>query len=454
MFSKIRPLIFKLNPELAHNLAIKALKMNYIPSNNIKTDASIAVSIFGKKISNPVGLAAGFDKDAEVYNSIFKLGFGFVEVGTVTPLAQYGNPKPRIFRLEEDKALINRLGFNNSGSDKVYSRISSNQPKGLFGINIGPNNNSKNRLDDYSMCLRKFYKVADYITINISSPNTENLRNFHKEEELDELLNLIKDEKNILNTKLPIALKISPDIEENNIEKISNLLIKYEIEALIISNTSDKNRENLNNVNKLEKGGLSGKPLEKRSNLIINKFYKHFKDTIKIIGVGGVDSGRSAYEKIINGATLVQLYTGMIYEGPNIANKINNELVDILKKEGIKNISGAVGIKNWTWLLRFERLYRHKFMSKKCELTGKIPLKGHNVSHANNKTKRRFLPNLKKVKFKSDILKKSLKITVSNAGVRSVDRKGSFDQFIKSSKKKNLSIRLQKLKKVLHNKSA
>ena len=181
MFSKIRSLIFKLNPELAHNLAIKALKMNYIPSNNIKIDSSIEISIFGK--------------DAEVYNSLFKLGFGFVEVGTVTPRSQYGNPKPRIFRLEEDKALINRLGFNNSGSDKVYARISSNQPKGLFGINIGPNNNSKNRLDDYSMCLRKFYKVADYITINISSPNTENLRNFHKEEELDELLKLIQDEK-------------------------------------------------------------------------------------------------------------------------------------------------------------------------------------------------------------------------------------------------------------------
>ena len=365
MFSKIRSLIFKLNPELAHNLAIKALKMNYIPSNNIKIDSSIEISIFGKKISNPIGLAAGFDKDAEVYNSLFKLGFGFVEVGTVTPRSQYGNPKPRIFRLEEDKALINRLGFNNSGSDKVYARISSNQPKGLFGINIGPNNNSKNRLDDYSMCLRKFYKVADYITINISSPNTENLRNFHKEEELDELLKLIQDEKNILKTKLPIAVKISPDIEEKNIEKISDLLIKYKIEAIIISNTTDKNRENLINVNKLEKGGLSGKPLEKRSNLIINKFYKHLKDTIKIIGVGGVDSGRSAYEKIINGATLVQLYTGMVYEGPNIANKINNELVDILKKEGIKNISSVVGIKSWTWLLRFDRLYRHKFYVKK-----------------------------------------------------------------------------------------
>jgi len=365
MFSKIRPLIFKLNPELAHNLAIKALKMNYIPSNNLKIDKSIETYIFGKKISNPIGLAAGFDKDAEVYNSVFKLGFGFVEVGTVTPRSQYGNPKPRVFRLEEDKALINRLGFNNSGSDKVYTRISSNQPKGLFGINIGPNNNSKNRLDDYSVCLRKFYKVADYITINISSPNTENLRNFHKEEELDELLKLIQNEKNILKTKLPIAVKISPDIEEKNIEKISDLLIKYKIEAIIISNTTDKNRENLINVNKLEKGGLSGKPLEKRSNLIINKFYKHLKDTIKIIGVGGVDSGRSAYEKIINGATLVQLYTGMIYEGPNIANKINNELVDILKKEGIKNISSAVGIKSWTWLLRFDRLYRHKFYVKK-----------------------------------------------------------------------------------------
>ena len=346
MFSKIRSLIFKLDPETAHDLAIKALKFNFISQSKIKNNQSIQTEIFGKKIPNPIGIAAGFDKDAEAYNSLFKLGFGFVEVGTVTPLNQYGNPKPRVFRLEEDEALINRLGFNNSGSEKVRSRIISNSPKGFFGINIGPNKDTNNRQEDYLIGIRKFHKLADYLTINISSPNTENLRSFHNEEELNGLLNLIEKEKKILKTKVPIVVKISPDIKDENISIISDLLLKYNVEAVIISNTTDKNRENLLNINKLEKGGLSVKPLEKQSNELINKFYKILKNQIKIIGVGGVDSGQSVYQKIINGASLVQLYTGMIYQGPNIASKIIEELINILDKEGVKNISDIVGSKN------------------------------------------------------------------------------------------------------------
>ena len=346
MFSKIRSLIFKLDPENAHDLAIKALKFNIVPQNKIKDNKSIQTECFGKTIPNPIGMAAGFDKDAEVYNSLFKLGFGFVEVGTITPNNQYGNPKPRIFRLEEDDALINRLGFNNSGSEKVKSRIISNSPKGLFGINIGPNKDTKNRFEDYLIGLRKFYNLADYITINISSPNTENLRSFHKGSELNELLSLIEKEKKALKTTVPILVKISPDIEDKNINEISDLLFKYSIEAVIISNTTDKNRESLSNINKLEKGGLSGKPLEKKSNELINKFYKILKNKIRIIGVGGVDSGQSAYQKIISGASLVQLYTGMIYQGPSIASKISKELINILDKEGIKNISDIVGNKD------------------------------------------------------------------------------------------------------------
>ena len=346
MYSLLRSLIFKLDPELSHNLAIKSLKFNYSPLKNIVIDSSIETNFYGKKISNPIGIAAGFDKNAEVYNPLYKLGFGFVEVGTVTPKQQYGNPKPRIFRLEEDKALINRLGFNNSGSDVIGSRINSYPPNGVLGINIGPNMSTANKLEDYLICLRKFHKLCDYLTINISSPNTENLRNFHNKSELDLLLKNIKEEKKILKSKVLIALKISPDIEEKNISNISELLLKHEVDIIIISNSSDQNRNNLKNINKLEKGGLSGKPLEEKSNLLINKFYKILKNRVKIIGVGGVDSGRSAYEKIISGATLVQLYTGMIYKGPNIVNNINEELINILKSEGMKNISEAIGIKN------------------------------------------------------------------------------------------------------------
>ena len=346
MFSKIRSLIFKLDPELAHSLAIKALKLNYIPKSKIEKNESIQTAIFGKTIPNPIGVAAGFDKNAEVYNSLFKLGFGFVEVGTITPKKQYGNPKSRVFRLEEDEALINRLGFNNSGADIVSSRIEKNTPSGLLGINIGPNKDSINRQEDYLICLRKFYDFADYLTINISSPNTENLRNFHNQVELDELLGLIKNEKQILKTTIPIALKVSPDIEENNISQIAELLIKHNLEVLIVSNTTDRNRENLKNINKLEKGGLSGKPLEIKSNLLINKFYKILKNKIKIIGVGGVDTGTGVYEKFINGASLVQLYTGMVYRGPNIVSKISSELIHILNHKGIKNISEIIGTKN------------------------------------------------------------------------------------------------------------
>ena len=346
IFSKLRSLIFKLDPEVAHDLAIKSLKLKILPEKKINSQSSISTVIFGKTIDNPVGIAAGFDKDAEVYNSLFKLGFGFVEVGTVTPIKQYGNPKPRVFRLEEDQALINRLGFNSSGAEKVYTNISSNLPNGLFGINIGPNKESKNRFEDYLVGLRRFHKIADYLTINISSPNTEDLRKFHNEEELYKLLNLIINEKNKLKTKIPIAVKVSPDLNDENIDKISELLLKFKIDAAIISNTTEKNRESLNNINKVEKGGLSGKPIEKMSNIIINKFFNKLDNKVKIIGVGGVDSGLSAYEKFLHGASAVQLYTGMVYQGPDIAYKIGKDLIQILKNKNIKSISSVIGKKN------------------------------------------------------------------------------------------------------------
>ena len=344
MYSKLRSLIFKLDPENAHDLAIKSLKFNIFKNKKNIKSSLLQTKIFGKTIPNPIGLAAGFDKDAEIYNGIFNLGFGFVEVGTITPNGQYGNPKPRVFRLEEDEALINRLGFNNSGSVKVRERIISNSPKGLFGINIGPNKNSNDRIKDYLIGIQKFYDLADYLTINISSPNTENLRTLHKENELDKLLSKINEEKEKLNTKTPLVLKISPDIKDENIADIANLTNKYNIDALIISNTTDKNRESLININKLEKGGLSGKPLEEQSNKLINKFYKILDKRIKIIGVGGIDSGNSVYKKFINGASLVQLYTGFVYKGPNIVNQISEELINILNNKKIKNISEIVGL--------------------------------------------------------------------------------------------------------------
>ena len=345
MFSKIRSLIFKVDPEIAHDLAIKSLKLNLTPNffDENKDSPIFQTDLFGKKIDNPIGMAAGFDKNAEVYNSLFKLGFGFVEVGTVTPLKQYGNQKPRVFRLVKDQALINRLGFNNFGADDVNARIRSNPSKGLLGINIGPNKDSENRLNDYLIGIKKFHDIADYITINISSPNTENLRSFHDDSKFNELLETLEAEKIKLKSKIPIVVKISPDIPDEQIESISNTLIKYKVRAIIVSNTTASNREKLEDVTKHQKGGLSGKPLEDISNKLIGKFYKLLKDKIEIIGVGGVDSGESAYRKFVAGASFVQLYTGMVFQGPSVVRKIKKELKKILINEGVKSFKEIIG---------------------------------------------------------------------------------------------------------------
>ena len=347
MFLNLRSLIFKLDPETAHNLAIKSLKFSFAPNilDDDKNNPLFKTRLFKKDIENPIGIAAGFDKNAEVYNSLFKLGFGFVEVGTVTPLKQYGNPKPRVFRLVEDEALINRLGFNNLGAKNVLDRIKSKRQIGLLGVNIGPNKDTNDRNSDYIQCFKTFHEVADYITINISSPNTENLRNFHDELKLDELLKIINEKKKDLNTSIPIVVKVSPDISDQDISKISDVLLDNNVEAVIISNTSDSTREGLSNISKHQKGGLSGKPIEEKSTNLIDKFYDILKGRIKIIGVGGVDSGISAYKKFLAGADYVQLYTGMVYRGPNIVGIIKKELKELLLRDGVKNFTEIIGTK-------------------------------------------------------------------------------------------------------------
>ena len=347
MFSKLRPLLFKVDPEKAHTLAIKSLKFNLIPNvfDEHKNDSIFQTKIFGKDLDNPIGMAAGFDKNAEVYNALFKLGFGFVEVGTITPLKQYGNPKPRVFRLVEDEALINRLGFNNHGAEIVKDRIKRNKKLGLLGINIGPNKDSSDRLNDYLIGLKTFYDDADYITINISSPNTENLRTFHEGDKLQDLLKSIMEEKKNLNSNIPIAVKVSPDISKDQVSQISEILLEHEIKAIIVSNTSEATRDKLGNIQRHQKGGLSGKPIEEKSNILINEFYKLLKGKIKIIGVGGVDSGQSAYDKFIAGADFVQLYTGMVFNGPNIAGIIKKDLKELLIRDGVKNYTEIIGNK-------------------------------------------------------------------------------------------------------------
>ena len=345
MFSILRPFLFNLDAETAHNLAIKSLKFNYLPSKifEVENEEMLNIELLGKNFPNPIGLAAGFDKSGEVYNSLLKFGFGFIEIGTVTPLKQFGNPKPRIFRLDDDGALINRLGFNNDGIEIIKNRIKSEKKKGVLGINIGPNKNTKDQKNDFCIGLKNFFDIADYITVNISSPNTEGLRDFHDQEKLEDLLlalNKIKSENKI---NIPLLLKISPDIKDNQISEIAVSAIKNDISGIILTNTTNSNKDKLISDFKKEEGGLSGEPLQQISTNMIKKFYKQLNGKIPIIGVGGVNSGKSAHEKIIAGASLLQLYTGLVYKGPSIVKDIKKELIQILKAEGLDNIKDAIG---------------------------------------------------------------------------------------------------------------
>ena len=227
----------------------------------------------------------------------------------------------------------------------ILNRIKSNNKLGVLGINVGPNKDSDNRINDYLIGIEKFHEVADYITINISSPNTENLRNFHDERKLQDLLKSVSEKKKSLDSNIPIVVKISPDIDENQINLISEILLENDISGIIISNTSESSRDILKNIQRHQKGGLSGKPIEKKSNLLIHKFYNLLKGKIKIIGVGGVDSGQSAYEKFLLGADYIQLYTGMVFQGPNIASIIKKDLKELLIRDGVKNFSEIIGNK-------------------------------------------------------------------------------------------------------------
>lgn len=340
----INSFINKLDPELAHSLAIQFLKNFYIPLFPSKDDEILKTTVLGKEFSNPIGLAAGFDKNAEVYDKMFALGFGFVEVGTITPKPQEGNLKPRVFRLMEDEAIINRLGFPNQGLAKIKSRIETKKAEGILGINIGPNKDSTSRIDDYVECFKNFHNLCSYICINISSPNTENLRNFHEQENLKKLLSKILNTKKYLSSNTPVILKISPDINDGDIDMICKNILEFNLDGLVLTNTSVKLRENLVNKQKNEMGGVSGTPIKDTSNLIIKKFFKTLKAKVPIIGVGGINSGISAYEKIRAGASLLQLYTGLVYKGPFVVRAIKQELVELLRSDGFSSLQKAVGV--------------------------------------------------------------------------------------------------------------
>ena len=339
-YSFLRSLFFLLDPEIAHRITINYLKM--VRSKKPESYDVLRSNVFGLNFPNPVGIAAGFDKNAEIAENLINLGFGFSEVGTVTPNPQPGNPKPRIFRLKDDEAIINRLGFNSDGFNQVKNRLGKIN-NSIVGVNIGANKNSKDFSEDYIKGIKFFSTLASYITINISSPNTPGLRKLEVLENLDVLLDKINNlNKEDLLIKIPILLKISPDLESDNLKYLCDKVLSSEIDGLIITNTTIARNSIISNLD--QEGGLSGRPLFKSSTLQLRKVYKYTNGEIPLVGVGGIDSAEKAYEKIKNGASLVQLYTGLVYNGPKLIKNINKDLSILIEKDGYKNISEAIGV--------------------------------------------------------------------------------------------------------------
>ena len=338
--------LYKIEPEKAHKLSLVLINKYFakMPLSSNHPDKNLYQKIFNLSFDNPVGLAAGFDKNAEIYNQVDKFGFGFTEIGTITPKPQEGNLKPRVFRLIQDKAIINRLGFPNEGMDEITKKMKKNIPKGICGVNIGPNKENATSIDDYLLCFDQFFELASYIVINISSPNTPKLRSLHNNEKITELIDAIKKRRAEKKSNVPIILKVSPDIEEDKIEGICNILLEKSMDGVILTNTTIRNKNSLSSEHRIQDGGLSGEPLNEISNKIIQKFYLRLGRSIPIIGAGGVSSGATAYEKIKSGASLLQLYTALIYEGPYVAKKINKELSNLIKLNGYNNISEVIGI--------------------------------------------------------------------------------------------------------------
>ncbi|WP_031425377.1 quinone-dependent dihydroorotate dehydrogenase [Flavimarina sp. Hel_I_48] len=337
MYTKIlRPLLFKFDPENVHHFSFKMIKIinklglgPLVRSLYTIEDKRLEREVFGLKFKNPVGLAAGFDKDAKLYNELSNFGFGFIEIGTLTPKPQAGNPKKRLFRLKEDHAIVNRMGFNNGGVDEAVKRLRKNKGV-LIGGNIGKNKSTPNEdaASDYIYSFEALFDYVDYFVVNVSSPNTPNLRELQEKRPLKKLLNaLMKINGGVARKPKPILLKIAPDLTDTQLMDIIDIVESTGIAGVIATNTTT-DRQNLSSNNKKEQGGLSGKPLKKKSTEIIKFLSQHSSTHFPIIGVGGINNAEDALEKLAAGASLIQVYTGFIYEGPNIIKEINMKLIN------------------------------------------------------------------------------------------------------------------------------
>jgi dihydroorotate dehydrogenase len=349
--SLVRPLLFRLPAETAHELALHSL--SFLPAGFIAkhvNNPALSIKRFGLTFPNPIGLAAGFDKNGIALQPLAALGFGFIEAGTVTYHPQPGNPRPRLFRLSEDKALINRAGFNNEGAAAFARRVSKDRPHCVLGVSIGKSKITplENATEDYLASFELVYDIADYVAINVSSPNTPQLRELQQSQQLETLLSALQTRRRALQKDVPLLVKLSPDLERHDLETIVEVIARLKIDGIIATNTT-VSRDNLQTdagrVAACGEGGLSGKPLKDRATRMIAELYELTGGRIPLIGVGGIFTAEDAWEKIAAGASLVQLYTGFIYRGPRIAQEINEGLAKILAREGFANLEAAIGCK-------------------------------------------------------------------------------------------------------------
>jgi dihydroorotate dehydrogenase len=339
-FALVKPILHSLDAEQAHRLTIAGLKSGLASSTTPHAFPTLLSNIFGLSFPNPVGLAPGFDKNAEVPDAMLGQGFGFVEIGTVTPRPQSGNPKPRLFRLNEDQAVINRMGFNNDGHAVVLKRLEARRQRGgIVGINIGANKDSEDRIADYVLGLRVFSSVASYITINISSPNTPGLRNLQGRDDLLRLLSRLNDNRP---AGLPMLLKIAPDLSPNELQDVAAACANQAVDGVIISNTTIS-RPALLSRHAHETGGLSGRPLFNLATEQLSQFYRMTGGRIPLIGVGGINDAETAWQKICAGASLIQLYSALVYKGPTLVKDICLGLESKLRAHGFTSLTQAIG---------------------------------------------------------------------------------------------------------------
>ncbi|WP_125954308.1 quinone-dependent dihydroorotate dehydrogenase [Novosphingobium sp. MD-1] len=341
LYRLLRPLLFRVPAEQAHRLTLMALGAAPL-ARRLAPEPALTQRVAGIVFPNPVGMAPGFDKNAQVPDAVLRLGFGFTEIGTVTPRPQAGNPEPRLFRLVEDRAVINRMGFNNNGADAVAARLRTRLGKpGIVGVNIGANKDSADRIADYAAMTRTMAPLATYLTVNISSPNTPGLRALQDEGALAELLDAVIEARGALAT--PVFLKLAPDLQRADVDAICRIALDRRLDALIVSNTTIERPASLRSVHAGETGGLSGEPLRQMALERLREFRKASGGAIPLIGVGGIASADDAWQRIRAGASLVQIYSAMVYEGPGLARAIVTGLAKRVRQEGMTSIAEAVG---------------------------------------------------------------------------------------------------------------